>query len=381
MDAEVLDDYWAAIKTGTGPTVSSEPLCRHIIPEQDSINNFFNMGEETLLRAIPKTFIDSSLIDPELMKETEGIVSELIRVKLKTSERIGDMMGALPVARMNDQMMPFAAMMRDYARDTDGVQPAIFGGGEAAPTFRQEQQRKNQALMQFAPVFTNMQDGAVDVTKNGLRELAKYGVGKERIPSGNPMVPSVTLTIANLRSSGYEVEAVENYPQSIPEQQEHISKLSQENPAMAAAMGLSDPMNITKINGLFGLDGMFVQGEAERNRALGTIQKLLAEQPIQEPDPMTGEMIEMSSQPADEFELKNPMFFAQVFYAWCVGDTGVQMQRSNEIGFKNVMLHWKEIDQAAQMQAMPPPEEGVGDPPPPEEEPPAMGEPLPPIEG
>lgn len=385
IDHEKLDDYWAVIKTGTGPRISSPALCHHIIPEQDSINNFFNLGEETLLRAIPKTFVDAALVDPEVMKDTEAIVSELIRVKMRTGEKISDMIGALPVARMQDQTMPFAEMMRTYARDTDGVQPAIFGGGEAAPTFRQEQQRKNQALMQFAPVFTNMQNGVVDATRNGLRELAKYGVGTERIPSNNPMVPATTLTIGNLREGGYEVEADESWPQSIPEKQEHISKMSQENPIMAGALGWVDPMNIAEINSIFGMDGMFVQGDAERNRAMTKIQKLLSEQPIQEPDMMTGGVIEMSSMPADEFELKNPVFFAQIFYAWCVGEAGVQLQETNPDGFQNVMLHWKEIDQAAQMQMLPPPVEGEEGEPPAGEPPSDPGAPpeqvLQPIEG
>lgn len=377
MEAQALSDAWAVIKTGTGPYVTSAPLCQNIIPNQDAINNFFNMGEETLLRHIPKTFVDASLIDPEVQKENEALVGELIRVKLKSTERLSDMMGQLPMARMSDQMMPFAASLREYARDSDGIQPAIFGGGEAAPTFRQEQQRKNQALMQLAPTFVNIQNGMVDATKNALKQLAKYGVGQERIPSKDPMTPSLTLTIANLQESGYEVEAVESDAQTIPEKQERISTISQENPGMASALGWDDPMNIVEMNRIFGVDGLFAPGVSERNRAIAKIQELLVAAPVQQQDPMTGQMIEVSSIPADDFELKNATVFAKVYYAWCIGDAGVEMERVNTLGFNNVKLHWLEIDQAAQAQMMPPPEEGGA---PPSDEPPPPESELPPLE-
>lgn len=381
MKHESMDDVWAVCKTGTGPRITDPPLCNGIVPIQDDLNDFINMGRETILRAIPKTFIDGSLLDPQALKDAEGIVGEVVRVKLGSNQSIGNMMGILPTAKMNEQMVPFGQFLREYSREIDGVQPAIYGGGQPATTFRAENQRKNQALMQLQPPFEEMQEAVRVATKNGVKQLAKYGVGRIQVTSRDPMVPTRHLQLENLLVDNWEMEAEESVPQSIGEKQERISALSQENPDMAAALGFSHPMNVAEMQRIFGVEGLYNPAAMQLKKALAVIQTLLDEIPLDDFDPMTGQPMRVPSQQPDPYEFKDAGFMAQVFHAWVLSDAGQQAAKFNPDGFENVKLFGQQLDQMAAPPpppidgAMPQPADdgGASAPPPPTGE----GEPLP----
>lgn len=381
IEARNMDDYWAVCKTGTGPKISDPPLCNGIIPIQDDLNDFVNMGRETILRAIPKTFVDGSLLDPQALKENEALVGEIIRVKLGTNQSIGSLVQALPTAKMNEQMMPFGEFLRGYSREIDGVQPAIYGGGQPANTFRAENQRKNQALMQLQPPFEEMQEAVRVATRNGIKELARYGTGTVKVPSKDPMVPTRHLQLEALQETGWDIEAEESAPTTIGEKQERVASLSQENPDLAAALGFAHPMNVAEMQRMFGVDGLYTPGAMQLKKALATIQQLLQEQPIEDVDPMTGQPMQQPSQMPDPYEFKDAAFMSQVFHAWVLSDAGQQYAQQNPIGFENVKLFGGQLDQMAAPPMMPPPDAAGGPPPPPEggaEQAPPEGGPLPP---
>lgn len=391
IEGRSMDDYWSVCKTGTGPRIADPPLCAGIIPIQDDLNDFINMGRETILRAIPKTLVDASLLDPQSLKENEAIVGEIVRVKLGTGQSIGSLVQQLPTAKMHEQMMPFGEFLRNYSREIDGVQPAIYGGGTPANTFRAENQRKNQALMQLQPPFEEMQEAVRVATKNGVKELARYGSGRVKVPSKDPMVPTRHLQLEALQEYGWDIEAEESVPVSIGEKQERIASLSQENPALAAAIGFSHPMNIAEIQRMFGVDGLYTPGAMQLKKALATIQILLQEQPIEDVDQMTGQPVQLPSQMPDPYEFKDAAFMSQVFHAWVLSDAGQQFSQQNPAGFQNVKLFGGQLDVMAAPPPLPmpgpdgsepPPQDGGGEAPPPPEAPPDGGalppEPMPP---
>jgi len=360
IENKAMDNYWAVCKTGTGPKISDEPLCQSVVPVQDDLNDFINMGRETMLRAIPKTFVDGSLLDPQALKENEALIGEIIRVKLGTGQSIGSLMGHLPVAKLNEQTIPFGNWMREFSREADGVQPAIYGGGTPANTFRAENQRKNQALMQLQPPFEEMQEAARVATKNGVKEYARFGVGRVKVASRNPMTPTRHLQLENLQEDGWDIEADESAPVTLSEKQDRVAALSQENPDMAAALGFSDPMNTEEMQRMFGVDGLYNPNVMKRKKALDTIQILLQEVPIDDFDMMTGQPTRIPSQMPDPFEFQDAMFMSIVFHAWVLSDAGQEFAIQNQQGFENVKLFGGQLDLMANppMPMGPPQEDG-----------------------
>lgn len=366
---EKLDDYLAVCKTGTGEYISSPALCQPVISIQDDTNDFFNLARETIVRAIPKTIVSSDLIDTVALEKNEPKVAEMIRAKLGGGD-IAKQMGALPMSRFSDQLMPFWMALRETSREIDGIQPAIFGGGETTNTWREASQRKNQALMQLQPPFDEMQNFVSRISENGVREEARYASGNVRIAPEDQsgMEDSYELDLELLEEEGWHVEAEESVPVTYGEKVERLSAVAQENPELADSLGMHHPMNVARMQEFFGIDGMYNPGQYERSKALKRIQRLLQEEPIPQFDPVTGQAVmETSSIPPDPFEDKDHAFFAEIFRAWCNSPAGQTQKEKNPRGYENVRLHGMEQDFAAQMAAMP--LEGAEEQPPGEEVP------------
>jgi hypothetical protein len=365
---EKLDDFWSICKTGTGEHLTSPALCDPIIPIQNDINDFMNLGKETIVRAIPKTLVASELFDRARIQEEDDVqVAEMIPVKIGPTD-ISKQIGQLPMSRFSDQMMPLYQIMRDMSREGDGIQPAIFGGGEAANTWRAESQRKNQALMQLQPPFQNINDFITEVSDNGIRELAKNGSGNVTVPPklNNGLENSYTFTIHMLKDKGWHVEAAESAPISYAEKVDRIVSISTENPDLAVGLGFQHPMNAADMQDFFGVDGLYVPGSYEQQKVMKRIKDLLAEEPMVVGfDPMTGQPMEEPTIQPDPILDKPVEMYAELFRTWCNSPAG-QAQKDMP-GFRNVYLHLERLEMMLQEQMMAaamPPEEGGEEAPP-----------------
>ena len=368
--AEKMDDYWSSCKTGTGEFLTSPALCDPIIPVQNDINDFMNLGKETIVRAIPKTLVGAELFDRARMQEDDAIVAEMIPVKIGADD-ISKQIGQLPMSRFSDQMMPFYELIRAHSREGDGIQPAIFGGGDPANTWRAESQRKNQALMQLQPPFQNINDSITESTENGVRELARFGTGDITVPpkQNNGLEHSYTLTIHLLSQKGWHIEAAESAPVSYAEKVDRIVAISTENPDLAAGLGFQHPMNADDMQDFFGVDGLYVPGSYERQKVMKRIKELLVEAPaVVGMDPMTGQPMEEPTVFPDPLLDKPLETYIELFRTWCNSPAG-QAQKDMP-GFRNVYLHLAKLEEMLQMEMMmaaaPPPEEGGGEAAPPQ---------------
>jgi hypothetical protein len=362
MEHEKLDDYWSICKTGTGEFLTSPALCDTIVPNQNDINDFMNLGKETIVRGIPKTLVGSELFDRVRLKDDDAMVAEMIPVKIGADD-ISKQIGQLPLSRFSDQLMPFFQIIREMSREGDGIQPAIFGGGEPANTWRAESQRKNQALMQLQPPFQNINDAITESTENGVRELARNGTGKVTVPpkQNNGLENSYTLTLHELNSEGWHIEAAESAPISYAEKVDRIVSITTENPDLAAGLGFNHPMNADDMQDFFGVEGLYVPGSYARQKAMSTVKELLQAAPIVVGlDPMTGQPMEEPTILPDPLLDKPLEAYIELFRTWCNSPAG-QAQKDYP-GFKNVYLHLAKLEEMLQMEMMmaaaPPEEEG-----------------------
>jgi hypothetical protein len=274
--------------------------------------------------------------------------------------------------------MPVAEMMRTYTREADNIQPALFGGGDPAPTWRQDQQQKAGALQGLQLPFENMQGFVSDVLEDGVRLGARHGVGEVSVPSTGFGEVGETVDMAELEEEGWHIEAADTAPQSYNEKVTKLSGLSQEAPQLAASIGLGNPINAASTKAYFGVDDFYAPGEFLFNMVMTRIQKLLGEPPTPpELDPMTGMPMvdpmtgmpaqETSSVPVDPFLDQDHTTISSIIREWCMSPAGQRASEDPARYYQNVKLHGMEQDAAAQaaMMAMQPPMEAAA--PPPEE--------------
>ena len=375
-DPAKMTEHWSVCKTGTNCYINGPGLVQNVMGQQDSINNFWNMADEIIMRSIPKHIVDSQILNPETVKKS-GTVNELLFTRTGGVD-LSKAFVTIPTAQIHQAMMPVAEMMRQYTREADNIQPALFGGGDPAPTWRQDQQQKAGALQGLQLPFEGMQNFVSDILEDGIRLGARHGVGEVSVPTSGFGEIGESIDLADLEEEGWHIEAADTAPQSFNEKVTKLSGLSQEAPQLAQSIGLGHPINAGQTKAYFGVDDFYAPGEFLFNMVMTRIQKLLAEpslppqmdelgQPLV--DPMTGiPAVETSSIPIDPFLDQDHTTIAMIIREWCMSPAGQQASEDPAQYFNNVKLHGQEQDAAAQalmmQQAMAaaPPEESAAPP-------------------
>ncbi|MGC4052882.1 MAG: hypothetical protein QM757_26440 [Paludibaculum sp.] len=347
-----IEDEWSVAKTGTDERILSDALCHDLVPMNQILNDFFNLALQTVLQGIPKTLVDSSLLTRDAAKRP--IIGEVIPTKTAAGQDMNKMMATLPTARFSDQLMPLADSIRSMSREIDGVMEAIFGGGPTTNTWRESEQRKNQALAQLNGAFIELCKAWKQAYENGLRLLGKYGVDIVAVPNEelSMEVESDLLDMQGLDMDGLTVNVNEAIPMTMPEEREQlIYSLTNLAPEVVSALGLLHPASIPRVHQLLNLRGIYCPGEKERRRAMEIIRRLLKEQPLASFDPMTGAQMQVSSVQPDPV-LDNHGLMFELIRAWCIDTVGMRMEQENPIGFANVRLYAQAQQQAQQQQQM-----------------------------
>ena len=370
VDEAKMSEHWSVCKTGTNAYINGPGLCHNIMGQQDSINNFWNMADEIVMRGIPKHIVDSQILNPETVKKS-GTVNELLFTRTGGVD-MSKAFVTIPTAQLHQGLMPVAEMMRQYTREADNIQPALFGGGDPAPTWRQDQQQKAGALQGLQLPFESMQNFVSDVLEDGIRLGARFGVGSVSVPSTGFGEVGESIDMGELSEEGWHIEAADTAPQSYGEKVTKLSGLAQEAPQLAQSIGLGHPINAAQTKAYFGVDDFYAPGEFLFTMVMNRIQKLLSEptippqldemgQPLV--DPMSGmPAVETSSVPVDPFLDQDHTTIATMIREWCMSPAGQQAEQDPTLYFQNVKLHGQEQDQAAQAAAMamaPPPAESA----------------------
>jgi hypothetical protein len=356
---ERMDDYWAVCKTGKGEHIFESSWGNSTIPIQDNINRLGNMGLEIVLRTIVKTLIDSSLIDREKLRDEDNNMAEILFVDTKGGGlELRKMMAEMPQSKMPDNLVQFFELFRNLARQINGVTEALAGNGAPAETYRAEKQRRDQAMMRFVPFIEEAKRFWEQVGRNAVRLKARYGVGDQRIAAKDGEATEI-VDLATLTETGWHVEVEEGIPVSAAEETDRIMGLIQETqPDVPEKLGFWRTESLPVMYRMLGVTGVTPGGENERRKFQSVLKTLLAEPPIQDVDPVTGEPLgavpTVQPDDVDTFDM-----MAELARQWCISPAGVKAQRENKDGWDNVDAYFKaqksRADELA-MQSAPMPE-------------------------
>jgi hypothetical protein len=362
---ERMDDVLAVCKTATDENILADPLCEDSIPIQRACNDIVGLAIETILRGIPKTLIESGLLDRQAIKRNEAIVGELVEtMRHPTGRKLEDALAKLPMSEFSPQLPAILNLLRAWGQDINGIRPELTGGGLPTNTFREAKQRKDQAMMQLQPHYDEMQRFWERVANNGCLQLSRFGSGKVKDKSQGSEFGAETevVDVLELSMEGVHIEAEEGIPMTFAEESSMLKELlTTLAPEVQAALGLLDPLNIPQVHRLLmPMAGFRVPQENELQKIEGQIKELLEMVPIEEIDPMTGQPLGVfrPSIPADEFE-DDHMFVVEVIKKWCNSPRGIKMRRENPEGYVNVKAFGQ-----AHMAMIPPPAPMPGDVPP-----------------
>jgi hypothetical protein len=367
---ERIDEVWSVCKVAKGGSIIREPLGAGVAPIQRDVNNFFNMAKEIILRTIVKTAINAQAFDREALKENDAIIYEYVPVETGPGQKIGDLMQAFPTANMPDGLERILQAMLNVRREIGGVTEALFGGGQPANTYRAEKQRRDQSMIQFAPFFDCTRAFWRDVYTNAIKQRARYGSGKIKVP-GEDGDGAMVVDMALLAEGGWHIQVDEGIPTTITEETDRAMFMMAESgdPELPAKMGLvriypstfnAGPVAVPdpKFQRMLGIQGIRAAGEIEREKSLEIIKRLLKEPPIVDIDPMTGQEMRRPVIEPDPL-IDDPALLGAMIREWCNDKPGRREADRNPEGFAHVLSFLQALKDLEMALAPPlPPEEG-----------------------
>jgi len=347
--AERLDHVWAVVQPETGRTIFRQPLAKDHVDVQDIYNLLMSIGLETLDRGVAWMMADPDVVDFEQLASRVRRPAEVVPIRKGRGMSLHESVKEAPSAEMSNELIPFADSVVERARENVGILRAAWGGEPVGgeQTAKEYVGRRNQALMQLTNPWDCIRAGLASALKNGVRQLLKYGPDKVEAPVNEGKGGFEALDLSDMTMDGWRYWLEETIPVTPGEKSDRITMLMQ-NPEIAQAMRLLDVSNAPVLQDLMGLMELKNVDVSAVEAAKKTINQLIHGKAMEEPDPMTGEMIRVPSiQPKWE---ENSEICVAVAKAWCL-DEGADLVEQFPDGYLNVIA-WGE---AHEKRLAPPP--------------------------
>lgn len=365
---ESMDDHWEVIQALPGDGQNRPAIGTSLISVQERYNTLSNLTMENIEYGIPPTYADSEVLDFDAVANQSAEPAAIYPVRSPGGMRsIRDAFFQPEASRLPAGVDRHAQeLMGPIAQFLTGAFPALFGGTtQAHKTASGYAMQRDQAMGRLGLIYRQMKffwTGLMVKSVECFRENRSEDVEIPVFGRGGEY-EAQWIREADLRGSIFAYPETDDQFPTLWQQQRGIlmELIGSQDPLMQQIMG--HPENLETVKRLIGLGELVVPDEDSRNKQYKEIQRLLAEQPMEEMDPASGMETVLPSVPVDEFVDKHEIEL-QVCRDWLNSDEGQADLADNPEGWANVrahaMAHQQIIfsQQLAAMAAAPPPEEG-----------------------
>lgn len=352
---ENLDDFFSTCQPDVSDYLWTDGVMWGVMGHQDAWNNALNLAVEHLERGLPTYLADPDLIDVDAYNDRPFRPQEMIAAKPGSSVSLDNGVKMLPPATFPNQLQQLTGVIEQNVQSHTGVLPNLYGGGAPTETADQARNQLNQALMQLGTTGEHMTQFWVDAHTNAIWEIARHAVGPMQV-SGE------TVDFEALKSGNWHIEGEIGIPRSFGERKDALMQIVSQNPQLAQALRVDDPVNIGAVSTYLDLPDLKNPDEDLRIAVNGIVDQLLKGEAVQGPDGM-----QHASIPFDSIVF-DPTKTMAIVRDYLISGPGQKQQGSP--GYDNVKAFLQEAMMAAQPPMPPGPDGQQGPPPGPQGPPP-----------
>lgn len=381
-----MDRHWTFVESAMDTHVYLRALGNAIIPIQDMENDLVYMTMDTIRHQPGEVFYDSRVINAKTYDRQMARAGNRYPINVVDSKRpIGEYFHDVPGATLSQQVDLFHERLESRAQLVSGAFPSIYGGqfqGGSKTLGVYEQSRAN-ALQR------------VTIPADGIDEFLAATVHKATVLYDENMEDDETITVEDgggfknvtLTKSAtggkiarVEIVKSEQFPTTWEQKRAFVMELFDKNlEPLNATVFASE--NITTMGRIIGIPELKVPGDADRNKQLHVIQKLIKAAPIPPqidpqqlaasgidinqldpnnlPPGFDPSMLEPKPSIEPDYDVDNHQVCLATSIAWAVSREGILTKERNPEGYQNVILnlraHKMILDQQAMTQAQPQP--------------------------
>jgi hypothetical protein len=340
-----LDDHWTLMFNPMTNYVHYDALGTLVTAVQEITVNLVSLELQCIEHSIPQTFFNPKFLNAEQYRNTEVAPGSMYPTKTVGENRnISDGFHTLQTATVSPELAPFGAKINEMGQFVSGALPQVWGGssGGSSRTASQYAMQRNGSQQRLANLSgRDIKFFWKNIMAKMIPAYIKDMLDDERYVEEQGENNFVNILIKKSQMEGkigdVKLEAPEGLPATLEQMKDTVMQLLQtNNPEILSAIG--SPENMPILAEVIGLEDFTVPGQADREKQFEEIGLLLMSGAIPSPDPMTGQMTEVSSiQP--ELTVDNHQIEAEICRNWLVGEKGRQAKTDNPNGYKNILLH------------------------------------------
>ena len=353
-----LDEDWTISFDPKANFIHAEPAGNTAIPIQDSKNDVFNLGIQSIEYGIPETYVHPKTLNLETYKNqsaTPGMLTQALPPAPDKS--ISDGFYTNKPATLSNEYTNFDAKLDQVGQFVTGALPSIWGGSSknGDTTASEYQQSRSQALQRLqltwemiSVFWSEMMFKCVNLYAQNLRTDERF-VKEE---AGTFINVWIYKTSLEGKVGHVEPELDGSLPQSWAQKKDFIVRLIElQNPEIGAI--LLHPNNSEFLKQSTGFTDIYIPGEHDRNKQIQEFYDLIKGEPVGD-QPSVPVDIDVDDHPVHCQVLKNIL----------VSPIGLELYKSNPLAYQNCIAHHRMHMMAIQAKTMgATPDTSVGQPP------------------
>ena len=390
-----MDDEWAVenIMEGDGSHRNAKGTC--LVSVQERANDLINTTQDTFEKEQPASHWDDKIFDVDAFQEQMSAPGQKYGAdmsQLPPGETLANHVFFEPAAKVDGSQLAYLKeLMTEVPEFLTGISAILFGGGGGG-----DQSGKALSIQQAAAMgriglpfrilkrlYARMMEQAIRCASKNRKSDVNVGIPDEQ---GN--IESISVRVGDLDGNvRCFADSDENFPESWTSKRQTYMTLMQEgnaDPVMHAI--LTNPRNQVLAKKLIGLQELDIPDADAWDKQMVEINLMLQTpptppvpagvgQPIQMPNPLTGDMETLPSLPVPpqstvpiDPDYDNHAAEFMTVTLFLNSTKGQQLKRTDPDGYMNVRLHGlahkQELMKAqmAQAQAAAPPPQGPSKP-------------------
>lgn len=349
IDDKCLDDNWTISVDPLSDYIHGEPKGKPLAAIAEMRNDIVSLAFQSIEYSIPENFADPKVLDFNKYKQEQSLPGMFTPIiKLPQSGNLADAFFQTTPSRLGQEVQVFGESLDKDGQFVTHDFPSVYGGPSEGSKTAFEYNKSNTAALQALGLTwkqvvdlwsSTMGKCAVEFVEN-MKDDEKY-VKKDNGKFLNVWIRQQSLTgkIGNV-----EPETSETLPQSWEQKWQLITNLLQmKDPAINSV--LLAPENSGLMKQAVSLPEFFIPGDHDREKQLGEIHDIIANDPSVRVDP----------------DVDDHTVHMRVIKNYLVSSTGVYLFKTNPKAYAAIIQHYKEHEQAQQMIAQP---QGPSGPPP-----------------
>lgn len=364
IEEEKLDDRWTISIDPRANFIHAEPAGNAMIPLQDSENDIFNLGLQSIEYGIPETYVHPKTVNLNKYKKTKASPGMMVNaVPYSADTKLADAFYQSKTAVLSSEYTTFAQSLTAKEQFVSGSVPSIFGGTaegqpQTATVYTESRNRALQRLQLTWQVMSVFWNGLIykccrDFAQN-LRDDVSYAKKQ------NGTFVNVWIRKSQLEGSVGHVEPETNgqLPQSWGQKKDFIMSLVQmvpDSPVVAAIM--TNPNNAENLKQVTGMPDFYIPGENDAKKQWAEYYELSVAKPNgQPPDPNTNPAMQEPQKPSvlPDIDVDDHDTHMKVLKNILVSPVGTALYNTNPAGYQNCILHYREHEMMLQAKTIAP---------------------------